>query len=441
MAAPYNESVAFGIRWLFYNEHFPSLDIKFRGLILDFTDITSWITPHDIIFAENGGHREVWKVDITDTCLIKFMYKGDDLIIRIESPRGEQNFEELLEEKNTVQDFLNFVITMDRVLPKSIMGIIGDPANEKLVEVKYKAPILRPVDKSRVKDPSLFRCRQFGEDRLVDILRKWFELKLEYRIIYNFFIDSLYESDAVELSYLKSVAFLEGYHRHLIEAKGKSEIKTQKIGYFNSIMKMLKEADVYQSDKLEDLLNRLEIKELTLAHRLREIWEPHKELISLNIPVTPFFNPKDIRKSIMKATPDTEANRKLFWYFSMKFDADSEQNRQERKKRYKEILKFFQSEHTSLTIGMLHFVENLLTSQFPRKFASYRNSIAHVLNDVYEGSDVKWYYAFKIMQLAGQLCMLRHIGFEKKEIDQMFHLDKIDDESKMRIIIEKFVGI
>jgi hypothetical protein len=143
----------------------------------------------------------------------------------------------------------------------------------------------------------------------------------------------------------------------------------------------------------------------------------------------------------VRATPDTEANRKVFWFFSMKFDADYEENKKERKKRYKEILKFFQSEHTSLTVGMLHFVENLLTDHFPRKFASYRNSIAHVLNDVYERSDVKWYYAFKIMQLAGLLCMLRHIGIEKQEIDQMFHLNQINDESRLRIIIEKFVGI
>jgi hypothetical protein len=104
-------------------------------------------------------------------------------------------------------------------------------------------------------------------------------------------------------------------------------------------------------------------------------------------------------------------------------------------------LKFFQSEHIGLTFRMLHFVENLLTDHFPRKFASYRNSVAHVLNDVYERNDVKWHYAFKIMQLAALLCMLKHIGLEKEEIDQLFHLTQINDESRLRIIIEKFVRI
>jgi hypothetical protein len=161
----------------------------------------------------------------------------------------------------------------------------------------------------------------------------------------------------------------------------------------------------------------------------------------LNIPVTPFFNRRDIRKLIMRATPDMKSNQKMFWYFSMKFEADEEENKKERKKRYKEILKFFQSEHSSLTVEMLHIVENLLTDLFPKKFASYRNSIAHMLNDVYERNDVKWYYAFKIMQLTGLLCMLRHIGIEKEEIDQMFHLNQINEESRIKIIIEKSVGI
>lgn len=81
---------------------------------------------------------------------------------------------------------------------------------------------------------------------------------------YNFYVDSLYKSDAIELSHFKCVAFLEGYHRYLIEANGKSRIKTQKEVYSDSIMNLLKRADVFQSDKFQDLLNRLEIKELNL---------------------------------------------------------------------------------------------------------------------------------------------------------------------------------
>lgn len=411
MATPYTDLLVFGIKWLFYNEHFRSLDIRLKGLVVIFTDITDWITPHDIIFPEAGEHREVWKVDIHDSCSIKFIYKrpiskSDDVYIRIESPGADRSFRELFEEMITFQDFLNFVITKDTVLTKSVMGVIGNQDEEKLIEVKYKTPMLRPSDKCRVTGPSLFHCRQYGEDRLPDTLRKWFELKREHRIVYNFYVDSLYESDAIELSYFRCVAFLEGYHRQLIEAKEKSRIKAQKELYFSSIMNRLKAAEVFQYNKLEDLLNRLEIKELNLAHRLKEIWESNKELISLNVPITPFFNAKDIRKMVMRATADTDANRRLYWYLLMKFDADSEGDQQERRKRYKEILKFFQSEHIGLTFRMLHFVEDLLIDHFPKKFAIYRNAIAHVLSDVYESNHTKWYYAFKIMQLTSQLCML-----------------------------------
>jgi hypothetical protein len=119
------------------------------------------------LYPEKGGHREVWKVDVDDSCVIKFIYKkpiskNDDIYVRIESSNGDRSFEELFQEKNTMQDFLNFVITRDIVLTKSVMGITGSPDGEKLVEVKYKSPIFRPVDKCRVLGPSLFHCRQYG---------------------------------------------------------------------------------------------------------------------------------------------------------------------------------------------------------------------------------------------------------------------------------------
>jgi hypothetical protein len=85
---------------------------------------------------------------------------------------------------------------------------------------------------------------------------------------------------------------------------------------------------------------------------------------------------------------------------------------------------------------MLLFAEHLLTEKFPSRFAKYRNVIAHLLSKYYEDSSDKWYYASKIIQFIGQLCILRLLGFEKKEIENIFFLDKIDNESKLRVIIE-----
>ena len=90
----------------------------------------------------------------------------------------------------------------------------------------------------------------------------------------------------------------------------------------------------------------------------------------------------------------------------------------------------------SLTFRTLLFVEHLLTEQFPSTFAKYRNALAHLLSKDYEASPNRWYYASKIMQFTGQLCMLRMLGFEKKEVEDMFFLNEINYESRLRVIIE-----
>jgi hypothetical protein len=49
----------------------------------------------------------------------------------------------------------------------------------------------------------------------------------------------------------------------------------------------MQESDI---DHIKDLLNRLEIKELGLSHRLREIIELYSELISLNATAISLFS-------------------------------------------------------------------------------------------------------------------------------------------------------
>lgn len=135
-------------------------------------------------------------------------------------------------------------MTENIVLAQSIYGIIKKEDSEKLVKTKDRIHVDLKSDKSKIRTPLLFHSREYGEDRLVDLIKKWFEFRSRHKFIYNFYVDSLYKSESVELSYFKSVAFLEGYHRDLLEAKDKSPMRRRKDLCFKSVLKMLEEADV-----------------------------------------------------------------------------------------------------------------------------------------------------------------------------------------------------
>jgi hypothetical protein len=60
----YNERLVFEIRWLFYDEHFPSSDIKFKGLVVNFNGLNKWISIPLLVYSfseANGLRSEVNK--------------------------------------------------------------------------------------------------------------------------------------------------------------------------------------------------------------------------------------------------------------------------------------------------------------------------------------------------------------------------------------------
>jgi hypothetical protein len=84
------------------------------------------------------------------------------------------------------------------------------------------------MNKSKVKTPVLFGISDYG-DNLNEILRKWFEFRRSYNTIYRFYMDSIYDGrNAIELSCFKLAAFLESYHREILEKGEVANAQTQR---------------------------------------------------------------------------------------------------------------------------------------------------------------------------------------------------------------------
>lgn len=447
----------FSLKYVFYDVHFDSSDIRFKAIMVNFLNINRWITPYAITYAKEGSIEHEITIDIDDVYLLKFFHRRpvrdedkkttdkhqENVYVIIESKKDEKNFVELLELMNVIQDFLNFVITENSVLPNSTYGVTQKNGEENLtlIEAKLKSRDGR-MNKSKVKRPVLFHSSEHM-DILEKIFKKWFEFKNSHNTIYRYYMDSIYgPTDAIELSYFKLAAFLEGYHRESFEKNGRSRMRKLKDKYFQSIETMLKEIDVDEGYiKTVNFMLRKH-KDLSLAQRLREIFEDYIELISVTGPVLSFFDKKRLCDWIREKVVDKNIREKLVKVIDLKIEADSKIIDQERKQKCNTIVDFLKSEDVSIRSEMLLFVKFVLTEKFAKEFATFRNVIGHVLDRKYQDiPQNKWIYAFKILQLTGQLCILSLLEFTPHEISNMFFLDRQNDIEKLRTIIETNIGV
>lgn len=456
IANRYNEIFVFDLRYVFYNEYFSSTDIKFNAIIIDFTNIDRWITHSDIIFGKDNNIRKEVILDINDDFLLKFFYEGQfpsdekgdsdrtrkNVYVRIDSKSGQRSIEELLETKNIIQDFLNFVLTLDSVLSKSIYGINGGSDGEKITEIKYKSISTGGMSKCNVISPVLFHSLEYGEERLEQIIRHWFEFRKSYLTIYNYYVDSIYQAaEAIELSYFKLAVFLEGYHRELLENKGESKMRKLKNSHFDLIERMLQETE---ADKEDIKIVKFVVgknKMLTFAQRLREIFDYYYEIISIRGPVLSFFDNNKLHKWIENTSYDRNTKDKLLKVMDLKIDADSEKIQEKRRDKYANIMDILKNEGHGITYAILSFVKFVLIEKFAGQFAGYRNVIGHVLDKNYQviGTN-KWFYAFKTLQLTGQICVLNLLGFSYQEICKTYFIEDMDEETRLKIMIETNIG-
>jgi hypothetical protein len=52
----------------------------------------------------------------------------------------------------------------------------------------------------------------------------------------------------------------------------------------------------------------------------------------------------------------------------------------------------------------------------------------------------KWFYAFKTLQLTGQICVLNLLGFSYQEICKTYFIEDMHEETRLKIMIEPNIG-
>jgi Trp operon repressor len=428
----------YSLKYVFYDAHLDSSDIKFKAIMVNFVNINKWITPWSITYAKDGIISDQITVEIEDADS-----QGINVYVVIESTKDEKSFEELFERMEGIQDFFNFVITENAVLPNSIYGIHGRNGEGNLITIKRNLTSYDDnMNKSNVKSPVLFRAYEH-RDHLEKIIKKWFEFRNSHNTIYRYYMDSIYAvRSATELSYFTLAAFLEGYHRECFEQIGKSEIRKLKDSHFDAIEDMLKETEV---DKRYIKIIKFLLADqnkLSLAQRLREIFEDYRDIVSVSGPVLSFFDSTKLNQWIREKSIDKNIKDKLIKVIDLKRQADCENMEQQRKEKYDEIIDFLKNEDPRIRNEMLLFVEFVLTQKFAAEFSSFRNIIVHVLDKKYQGiSENKWIYAFMTLQLTGQLCILSLLEFTYQDIRKIFFLDSIEDIEKLAIMIRTNIGI
>jgi hypothetical protein len=304
----YNATFRFRVGYLFYNEHLTS-NVNFKALIINFVNIDEWVSPNEIVYGKEEKFRREIKFDIGNEFSLKFFYdkplteydnattrRGEIVYVRIDSKNNSSTFKELLEKKHVIQDFLNFVITGETVTVKSIYGINQIDNEEKLIVIKDKY-IKDDVVKFKSKRRIVFQFREH-ENRLKDIIERWFNIKKDNEAIYNYYVDSMYNIGAIELSYFKIAAFLEGYHRELVERDSNSNMRKLIDIHFELINLLAEEMEISNWGRriIKTVLDNN--RELSFKQRLRDIFEYYQDILIANVSILSFFTDVRLHKWI-----------------------------------------------------------------------------------------------------------------------------------------------
>lgn len=447
----YSATFNFNIRYLFYNEHFSS-DVRFKALTINFVNIQDWVSPHDILFGNEEKLRKEIELDINNEFSFKFFYgkpltendnattrNKENVYIRIDSKTNSSPFERLLEMQKIIQDFLNFVIAGQTVYVKSIYGIIATNNEEKLIPIKDKS-LNNDVIKFKSNRRTVFQFKDY-EDRLEYIIKKWFDIKNSHEAIYNYYVDSMYNQSAIELSYFKIAAFLEGYHREIVEKKSESNMRKLIDIHFKLINIMLEEMEVNENERkvIKTILNNN--RELSFKQRLIDIFESYQDILIVNIPIISFFDAERLHKWIDKRLTDSSIKVKIIQVIDKKLMADREISSEKRKTLYSEILDFILTENPSLGYIITSLARFLLLEKLSQEFTDYRNVMAHAKEQKYRkiGAN-QWFFGFKELETIARICILNLLGLSYQEICQIHYLNKFDETTTLRYILESNIG-
>lgn len=133
------------------------------------------------------------------------------------SKKSDKSHHEWFEIKQTIQDFLNFVITEKNVLDCSLYGINENNSEEKEIDIQFKSFVTDEMNKCKNRKPTLLRF-DLNEDKIQKFLKNWFNFK-ENKVIYSFYFNYMYETTTFELRVFKLVSFLRLFIKHMFLIK------------------------------------------------------------------------------------------------------------------------------------------------------------------------------------------------------------------------------
>ncbi len=415
--------------------------IQFKAIMINFTNIHKWISPYLITYSTIAKDRSIIEYEINDDYSISFLKRQPikdkdkatmdrffNVYVKINSRQGVKSIEEWFNLKQTIQDFLNFMITGKNVEVHSLYGILEGDSRGNEIEIQFKSFITDEMNKCGNIKPVLLRFDLY-EDQIPKFLQNWFEFK-ENSVIYSFYFNYMYELTTFELRVFKLVSFFEAFHQSYVFNKETSLIHKEKVDQKVRILDKLSLVQFDSKDKFY-LTSKICDTRLYLKERFMELIEPFVRSIYILNPIYSYVNLEEIKK--IDIGIDSELKTKLINIILKKKEIDSMESKAERIQKYQDLVAEINSDH-KLKLNFLFLITYITINNFSGVISSYRNIIGHSLRDHSKIDSYKWYYMAKILEYVSQIWILKKIfDLDTIEIEGIYFME---EANPIEMIIE-----
>jgi len=440
-----NVTMEFGITAAFYGGYFNKIDdIRFDSIIIAFTNLGNWISYHDLLHVFNNQENKkiiknydktieiYYKRPITNTDQ-KIALKPFNKVIYVEiKSENKENLEAFDDIKNTIQDFLNFFITGKSVTINSLYGVITDDHETKFITVVYKPLINESMNKNRLRSPYLQTYLQI-DTRLEKLFTQFFHFRKKAGLAYKYYVSEMYEDHPLEIKLFLLAGFLERYHAVFL--KNRSNTRQQNQQKLEDILSNLSITNIQKSDKevIIPILKR-HYENISLRERLQEIFEDYIEMILLNVPLLSLAEKKQIESCIEPLPIDKFTKSYILDLVERKKRLDLEiLNGEDRYDILVEELLMKENENSlNKFIGYLKLLGVKVLSQ---EIAEKRNILAHVTEKHDRVESNTWRYLVEFLEFMAQICVLAQMDYTKQDILQIFLMDDIPLNTRIKIMV------
>jgi hypothetical protein len=196
--------VVLRLKYIFLGVHIKDKDTEFQRIVISYSNLNDWISAIHDLKPDRSQERTIYSspvITVNDECRVQITssptfrredsktIREDNIQFIIES-LNDKSFYHYLELEGRIRDFLNFVITKS-VTVKSFEGLIDQGFGLTSFTILFRSYITEKMHKIDVKSPTLFYYSETSK-KLQDILNKWFELYIEYKITIDLYFGVIY---------------------------------------------------------------------------------------------------------------------------------------------------------------------------------------------------------------------------------------------------------